>query len=230
MGSVVSTANSFMGEGRAAPTLVDEGGHATLIDVARAAGIAQFVFMSATTASASSPVDFFRCKAVTEQRLAGSGLNYTIIRATAFAETYIELARTALAGGPAFPMVGRGDNPVNCITIDDVARYVVLALQEPRLRNRTLAIGGPENVTLTEFLRRIEAAAGRPVPTKRIPLPVARAVAALAAPVKPVLARMIRLGVLAATTDQRFDMAPAAAEFGLPVTPLQEAIESALRR
>lgn len=229
MGSVVSTANGFMGEGPDAPTLVDQAGHASLIDVAREAGIAHFVFVSATTARADSPIDFFRCKAATEERLVCSGLGYTIIRATAFAETYIALAHVALAGGPPFPMVGRGNNPINCIAIDDVACYVVLALREPKLRNRTLTIGGPENVTLADFLRRIEAAAGRPVPTQRIPLPVARAVAALAAPFKPVIARMIRLGVLVATSDQRFAMAPVSAEFGLPVTPLQQAIVRALR-
>ena len=57
---VVAAAHAALGRGRNRPQTVDATGNRTLIDVAGAAGISHFVYVSAVGATPDHPVDFFR--------------------------------------------------------------------------------------------------------------------------------------------------------------------------
>src|SRR5260370_22644148 len=107
--------------------------------------------MSVVGAAADSPMELFRMKHAAERHLqAGDGC-WTIVRATAFLELWIEvLGKTAARSGR--PIVfGRGDNPVNFVSVMDVARLLEQALPDPPTRGRILEIGGPDHVTLNQL-------------------------------------------------------------------------------
>ncbi len=55
-----------------------------LIDAAKVAGAKYFIFVSVQGASPDSPLEFFRIKYRTEEYLRASGLNFTILRPSAF--------------------------------------------------------------------------------------------------------------------------------------------------
>ena len=46
---------------------------------------------------------------------------------------------------------GRGDNPINFVTVTDVANAVVGAVLDPSVRGRVVEVVGPRNLTLNEL-------------------------------------------------------------------------------
>lgn len=68
----------------------------------------------------------------------------TIVRSTAFVELWADI----LGKGIIF---GRGDNPINFVSVRDVAAEVERAVLEPSLRGEIVEVGGPENLTFNQF-------------------------------------------------------------------------------
>ncbi len=72
-------------------------------------------------------------------------------------------------GDPGRPLIDtgratgfdRGDNPINFVSVDDVADLAVRALEDAELRGQTIEIGGPENLTMNEVVAVFARAAGR---------------------------------------------------------------------
>jgi uncharacterized protein YbjT (DUF2867 family) len=86
-GMVISAVHGFAGPGGVSPASVDRAGNARLIHAAARTGAA-FVLVSVVGASPSHPIGLFRAKHAAEQALRASGLPWTIVRATAFMETW----------------------------------------------------------------------------------------------------------------------------------------------
>jgi uncharacterized protein YbjT (DUF2867 family) len=107
---VVSAIHGFAGPGRVTPASVDRDGNANLVAAAKAAG-ADVVLMSVVGAAPDHAMELFRMKAAAESNLRTSGVQWTIVQASAFLELYLELLRRS-AGRSGRPMVfGRGENP-----------------------------------------------------------------------------------------------------------------------
>jgi uncharacterized protein YbjT (DUF2867 family) len=181
---------------------VDGQGNRNLVDAARAAGVAHFVFTSAHAARADSPVDFFRAKFAAEEYLRASGVPWTVLRPAAFMERWGETIGGAIAGKGIATILGSGENPINFVSVEDVARVAVQVLDDPDAPGRSVPIGGPENLSMEEVARIYERVLGVTAKRKRAPLPVMRILGAVTAPVSPVLSRMMRAGVMMDTTDQ----------------------------
>ena len=99
---VISAVQGFVGTGGVTPASVDRDGNAHLIDAARAAG-ARFILMSVLGLGADSPMGLGRMKHAAEERLRSSGLIWTIIRPTAFLDTWTALLEQ-LAQGSGRPV------------------------------------------------------------------------------------------------------------------------------
>src|SRR5262249_3894645 len=113
---VVSAVHGFTGPGRVTPTSVDRYGNANLIEAAAAVD-ADVVVVSVVGASSDHPMELFRAKHYAEQRLRASSVSWTVVRATAFVELWSDIM--------AKPIVfGRGDNPINFVSVGDVAAVV----------------------------------------------------------------------------------------------------------
>jgi NADH dehydrogenase len=103
---------------------------------------------------------------------------------------------------------------------------VELALVDPALRGEVLTIGGPENLTMTDFVEVFRTETGSSGTIAHIP-PLAMRLAAVAtAPLKPELARQIRAGVVMDTLPQAFDALETRRHFpSIPLTSLREMVK-----
>jgi len=158
---VFVAAHGYPGEDDNNPHTVDEIGMRGLIAMARAAGAARFVFTSALGARADHPVDFLRIKHGIEKHLRESVLGYTILRPASFMESRIDVIARQIVDKGEFTVVGRGDNPINFVSVDDVARLTTLVLDNPTTRGEVIEIGGPENLTLLQVAGMVQDALGR---------------------------------------------------------------------
>ena len=148
---------------------VDEIGQSALMDAAQRCRVKQFVFISAHGAAQNHSVDFFRMKYRAEEALKLRGMEYTILRPTAFMESWcMRIGMQVLSGGPV-TIYGNGRNPINFISVEDVAKFIVLALEDPRLSGQTLTIGGPQNLTWGEVVALYERLAGRRAGVRHVP-------------------------------------------------------------
>jgi uncharacterized protein YbjT (DUF2867 family) len=97
-----------------------------------------------------------------EAALQGSGVPWTIVRASWFAQNFSEgyLLDSLLAGELALPA---GPVPEPFIDVEDIADVAVAALTDPRHRNRLYEVTGPRALTFEQAVQEISAAAGRPI-------------------------------------------------------------------
>lgn len=199
--TVISAFQGFAGTDPAGPEAVDHGGNSNLITAAAAAGVSHFILVSVQGAAAGHPLELWRAKHQAERELRASGLDWTIIRPTAFMETWITMLAAPIQGKGRAMVFGRGDNPVNFVSVADVAGFVVAANSDPGLRGTVAELGGPENISLGEFCQRLMSILGRPGPVRHVPRPVMRLSAFMLRPVRPDLARVVQAGVMMDTAD-----------------------------
>ncbi|MCW2939284.1 MAG: putative nucleoside diphosphate sugar epimerase [Actinomycetia bacterium] len=199
--TVVSAVHGFAGPGRASPASIDCDGNRTLIRGAADAGVARFVLVSVLGAAPDHPMTLHRMKYAAEQTLNGSGLDWTIIRPAAFLETWIELIGGRLADTGQAIVFGPGNNPVNFVSVRDVATVIERSLSGTVSYGQTIDVSGPENLTFNQIAERLVAAGGSPGRTKHIPLGLLRVMSVLARPVSPGFARQARAAVVMNTND-----------------------------
>ncbi len=196
---IVSAMHGFIGPRGISPKTVDEDGNAALFAAAGRAG-ADVVLMSVVGASADSPLELVRAKHSAEQRLHGAGLPATVVRATAFMETWMSVLRGSATSSGRLRVFGRGTNPINFVAAADVGELVVRCVADATTRGATLEIGGPEDMTLTEFAEAVAAADGRPLAPAHVPRAALRLMAATIGRVKPELGRQARAALALDTT------------------------------
>src|SRR2546421_1912717 len=219
---VLAAAHALVGKGDNNPQTVDDEANRHVIDAAKAAGVKHFIFVSVQGASPDSPLEFFRIKYRTEEYLRISGLNFTILRPSAFMDLWAQLIGQAIVEQSKTIIFGRGNNPINFVAVEDVARFVCTALEDPRARNRVIEVGGPENLTMNQVAEIFERVSGHQAKKRHIPLPVMRMMSILMQPINPALSRQIRAGIYMDTSNLCYDMAETASVFGVQLTPFEE--------
>ena len=121
---------------------VDHLAHSHALKAAKAAGVTKFVLLSAICVQ-KPRLEFQKAKLAFEQELITSGLDYSIVRATAFFKSLAgQIAR--VKRGKPFVMFGDG-RLTSCkpISDHDLGRYLAECVSDPSRSNRVLPIGGP---------------------------------------------------------------------------------------
>lgn len=124
-----------------------------LFQAAREAGVRRVVHISITNPSPESELPYFRGKALVEQAVIRSGLEYAIIRpALVFGVEDILLNNIAwfLRRFSVFPISGPGDYPVQPVYVEDLADLAVAAGQENI--SKVIDAAGPETYAYREFV------------------------------------------------------------------------------
>ncbi len=184
---VISAVHGFLGGRGSGPVQVDERGNANLIDAAAAAG-AGVVLVSVRGASPQSPIELFRAKHAAEQHLRGSGAPWTIVRASPYLETWLTVL-TKTAGKSGRPLIfGRGDQPIQFVSVLDVAAVVSRAATDSTLRGHVLDVAG-EPITMIELARALQDARGWHGSPRHLPRPLLRTLSVVARPLSPAFAR-----------------------------------------
>jgi NADH dehydrogenase len=210
-----------------APRDVDREGNTALIDAAEAHGVEKFIFVSALGASAKHPMELGRMKYFAEKKLQESKLSWTILRPATFTETFQTILCAPLLDKGRTFVFGRAVNPINFVSAHDVARFVELAMTRSILKGAAVDIGGPENLSLIQFVDTFKAAIGVTGAVKNIPRLAMRFLSHIARPFNPTFARMVQAGVVMDTTDMTFNASPLILRY--PQIPLTTVAESARR-
>jgi uncharacterized protein YbjT (DUF2867 family) len=224
--TVISAVQGFAGTDARGPQAVDWEGNSNLIHAAQAAGVDHFILVSVHGAAPDYPMELGRMKYRAEQDLKATGLAWTIIRSTPFMETWADLIGKPLITTGKTRIFGRGNNPINFVSVYDVARFVEQAVVDPTMHGALVEVGGPENLSMTQVAQTFERVTGKAGKIGHVPLPMMRLMAVLMRPVNPTMARQIQAGVVMDTEDMTLDIA----EFGpryptIPHTSLTEVIE-----
>ncbi|WP_292513446.1 NAD(P)H-binding protein [Methylobacterium sp.] len=203
---------------------IDHGAHVSALEAAKAAGVGQVVHLSAICVQ--KPVLAFQhAKLAFERELAGSGLDYTIVRPTAFFKSLSGQVDRVKRGRP-FLVFGDGLlTACKPISDDDLGAYLAECIDNDERRNRVLPIGGPGGaITPRAQGERLFALLGREprfthVPVKMLDTIIAvltslgRVVPALAAK-----AELARIGRYYAT-ESMLVMDPATGRYDADATP-----------
>ena len=166
--TVISTASSTLSraDGDDIET-VDRQGQLSLVAAAKAAGVDRFVFVSFPPDESEFPLQ--DAKRAVEGAIVDSGLGYTILHPTHFREVWLSAALGFEPANAKARVFGDGDGPISWISLFDVAKAVIAAVGNPKAENQTIALGGPEALTLAEVISRFEKATGRSFDREVVP-------------------------------------------------------------
>jgi NADH dehydrogenase len=152
---------------------VDRDGQISLVEAAERARVARFIYVSFAELELDFPLQ--RAKRAVEARLRASGLTYTVVRPANFMESWLGPAGGWDVAGGRAQICGSGENAVSWISLADVARVVVGALEDPAAANAVMDVGGPEALSPLEVVRIMEAQTGRSFAVDHLPEEALRA-------------------------------------------------------
>lgn len=194
--ALVHVAGLINAPDREAFDAVNVAGTAHVIDAARHAGIRRFIHISSLAAREPGLSDYGGSKARSEQVVAASGLDWTILRPPAVygpgdRETF-ELFKMARRGLVALPPRGR----FSVIHVDDLAGLILRLIDAPESHGETYEPddgreGGWEH---RHFARTLSRLFGKRATTVAMPAPVLKGVAQLD--------RLVRRGKAKLTPDR----------------------------
>jgi len=222
--TVISAITGF-GPGGAGPRAIDLEGNRALIGAAEAAGVGRYVLVSIHGASPDHPLELYRMKHQAEEILRRSSLSWTIIRPTVFMELWLQIVCDQILASGKATVFGRGANPINFVSVRDLACFVDLVVASPALAGSEVSVGGPEDLTLTEMIASFSAITGAAAKVRHVPLAAMRLAALLLRPVRPDIAGLIAAGRQMDIGDMSFDAAAFRSRFSaIRQTPLAEVI------
>ena len=161
---VFSTATSIAREGEISG--VDEQGQLNLVDAARAAGVARFVYISFEELGTGAPIE--QAKRAVEERLRQSAMAYTILRPGLFHETWLTPVTGFDVGNGTVNVYGSGEAELSWISLGDVATAAVQALDEPETEQAVVPIAG-ERMSYRDVIAAFEDVTGRKLAVQQVP-------------------------------------------------------------
>src|SRR5687767_5974769 len=156
----------------------DEAGQLALVEAARDAGVAHFVFVSVSGHITDGPLA--HAKRAVERRLRESGMTCTILRPTCFMEVWLGPALGFDAANRTATLYGSGEGRISFIALADVAEFATRAARDPGAAGATFELGGPDAVSPNEAVRIFEEVANAPFAVQHVPVEALRARAAAA--------------------------------------------------
>jgi uncharacterized protein YbjT (DUF2867 family) len=228
--TVFTSAHALTASAHGASRRIDRDGHIALIEASKTVGVRRFVYTSALGAQADSPAPFWRYKAEVEAHLRASGLPYVILRPAAFMDFHAHalIGAPMLAGGAA-KILGSGRSPRNLVAVEDVARVAVRALSEDALLNRTIDIGGPQNLSDRDVVAAYARVAGVQPKVLAVPDALLPLLTTMAAPFHAGVANILRLPRQLKNRDELlFDASEMVGLLGQPPQSLDDFIRARL--
>ena len=221
--AVVSTASPTLSR-QAGDSIesVDAAGQMNLVNAAKAASVARFVFVSFRRPRG---ITFPLADAKRKVEEAIANLNFTIIQASWFMEVWLGPALGFDYANRSARSYGPGTKPISWVSLRDVAEMCALALRSPAADRRTIEFGGPEALSPLEVVARFEKLGGRPFQLEHVPEQALRAQFDGAAdPIQKTFAGLM----LGYVYGDAMNMAPVVEQFGIQLTSVDEYARSVL--
>jgi uncharacterized protein YbjT (DUF2867 family) len=212
-----------MGRGPNSPSRTDLGAYQNLCAAARNTSVRRLVYVSYRGVAQDAPVDIFRIKWYIEDAIRRSGIPWVMLRPTAFMDIWIDqIFAKGLREKGVTTIFGDGRTVANYIAVEDVAQFAVKVLGRPEIVNEAIDLGGPSNVSQNDLAASVERRFNSKGKRRHIPVFAMRLLPPLIKPFHEVAARMMTLGLYAATeatpfpgwqsTAERFGVAPRSVE------------------
>jgi divinyl chlorophyllide a 8-vinyl-reductase len=149
---------------------IDHDANVALLERAKASGVGHFILLSAICVQ-KPLLAFQHAKLAFEEKLVASGLNWTIVRPTAFFKSLSGQIARVTAGKP-YLMFGDGQlTACKPISDRDLGTFIAGCIDAPDRRNRILPIGGPgPALTPLEMGREIFRLTGQPEKYRKVPV------------------------------------------------------------
>ena len=99
-----------------------------------------------------------------EEIVRNSGIPYTILRSSILfgeSDSFINSIASAIRLSPIVPVWGSGHNRIQPLAAEDLATCISLTLGRGDLRNRTLDIGGPQQLSYNETIKLVSDFIGK---------------------------------------------------------------------
>jgi divinyl chlorophyllide a 8-vinyl-reductase len=160
---------------------VDHDAHVAALAAAKASGVRHMILLSAICVQ--KPVlAFQQAKLAFEQVLAGSGLDYTIVRPTAFFKSLSGQVERVKRGKPYLVFGDGALTACKPISDDDLGNYLADCIDNEERRNRVLPIGGPgEAITPRMQGERLFAMLGKSPRFRHVPVALLDGIVAILA-------------------------------------------------
>lgn len=131
-------------------------GTRNLIQAAEESGLERFIYLSHLGADRASAYPVMTAKAIAEEHIRKSSLDYTILRAGIVYGPQdrftTALAKMIQAIPLVFPMPDQGDTLLQPLWIEDLANIMLWTLDNPKTRRELIEIGGPEQLSFREIV------------------------------------------------------------------------------
>jgi nucleoside-diphosphate-sugar epimerase len=195
----------------------------------------RFLYMSGISVAPDSPYVWDRAKWQAEEAIKTSGLPWTIIRSCwAYGANDAALNRIVHYSDhlPFVPIFGDGQERLSPVFVEDIGRLITLALADrEQSQSTTFGLGGPDLVTLDQFLHLALRAMGRVRPILHIPKPIGKVQGTVmrflpSRPLSPDAVDFVAQEGAATDSDRRL-LAERFPDFR--ATPAKEGLESYLR-
>jgi uncharacterized protein YbjT (DUF2867 family) len=125
-----------------------------IIQAAVDAGVKRIFYLSHLGANRSSAYPVFKAKAIAEEYIRRSGLDYTILRtAILFGpnDGFTTGMAKIMASVPfVFPIPGEGNTLIQPFWVEDIATCLTWTLEDSSTRNQIIEVGGPEYITFRQ--------------------------------------------------------------------------------
>jgi NADH dehydrogenase len=212
--------------------------HATenLLAEAQRAGVRRWIQMSALGTRPNARSRYHQTKWAAEEAVRASGLDWTIFRPSLIygpGDGFVNLFARMSRRSPVLPVMGSGRNLFQPVSVTEVARCFVGALNEPASVGKVFDVCGPERLSYDAVLETVLHATHRRRLKLHVPMPLARLAAAGLEIFFPLLLRQApplnRDQLLMLEEDNVGEREPAAAGFGLTAKPFAEGIAAYLK-
>ena len=224
--AAISTANSVISRqaGDSIET-VDERGQLSLVEAATKAGVKRFVYVSVSPGRLPLDIPFLRAKRSVEERLRRGPMEYVIVQPGAFMEIWLSPMMGFNHVNATATVFGSGENPVSYISIADVARFIVTAVDGTSATNRAILLGGPRSLSPNEIVRIFERETGKRFEVQYVPEEALRAQFESAA--DPLQKSFAGLSLVQAAGDP-IEMTATLQEFPMRMTSVEEYVKRAV--
>lgn len=140
---------------------------------AKRAGVRKLILTSFLRARPDCGSGYHESKWQAEEIVRSSGLEYTVFKAGVIygpGDHMLDHLSHAFHTFPVFAFVGFKDQPIRPVAVEDFVRLLCAAVESGRLANRTIAVMGPETLTLRQAVRRVAGVVGKRPPMFPLPL------------------------------------------------------------
>jgi len=139
-------------------------GTQNVVRAAQQAGVRKTILISFLRARPRCGSGYHESKFAAEETVRSSGLDYTVFKCGVIygkGDHMLDHLSHAFYTFPLFAFVGFKDKPIRPNAVEDIARIVKASLVDGALSRQTVAVLGPEELTLREAVCRVAGVVGR---------------------------------------------------------------------